>query len=621
MDFGIDKIRYKGLALFVLHTVETMCRTFTLVRENVKSLPFLLIALGFASTFNVGGAGYYVDFASGNDNNNGASAAAPWMHCPGDKSALGISAATVLKSGDTVFFKGGVTYQNPQIYCPNGSLVCTGSVASISLAGVLTDANANFSNSGVQSGDLLYIYNGVTNGAFVDTCGIWIVTNITSSTLAVQGFDAVPDLKHELTYFVCRPITFTTNANFGSGPAILDGGMARPFFFEYGNYNRYSGITFQNGYDPGANGCNTLLSSAIIYENSGQVWRGLVIDNCTFSNVWSTMAIDTDLIWSVFQHNYCVNYGQFGSVGGQYALNQFNTYTNGTGGCNSSGAYSIIRFNTIIHMTDHCGYHADCIGPMFSTAAHPGGNVFGWIYGNWCEDATQGIFLTYNNGGTYGWTIANNVVVGTFGNAGIGPGGAGINMDSCPGARIWNNIIIGTNGAIGWISGFILGENDAIGTNAIGVSVKNNIFYNASGAYPMGTIHLYSTATNGFVSEGNVFYQPNFSTAAVFALDNNGTKTSLTFNQWQAAGFDKAGYSSTANPMILQPVGLYPSDFDLLMATNSSALASPYSLPVNLRDAAKVLRVSGAAWDRGPYQTIRTLHLSQPLGGLRIVPQ
>jgi hypothetical protein len=73
--------------------------------------------------------------------------------------------------------------------------------------------------------------------------------------------------------------------------------------------------------------------------------------------------------------------------------------------------------------------------------------------------------------------------------------------------------------------------------------------------------------------------------------------------------------------MILQPVGRFPSDFNLLMATNSPALASPFSLPVNLRDAARVIRTAGAAWDRGPYQTIRTLHLNQPLGGLRVVPQ
>src|SRR5258708_17617168 len=108
MDFDINKIRYDRLALFVLHTVETMCRTLAIAREKLKALPLLLIVLGFASTLNVVGANYYIDFASGSDNNNGTSAATPWVHCPGDKAALGISAATALKPGDKVFFKGGV---------------------------------------------------------------------------------------------------------------------------------------------------------------------------------------------------------------------------------------------------------------------------------------------------------------------------------------------------------------------------------------------------------------------------------------------------------------------------------------------------------------------------------
>jgi hypothetical protein len=53
---------------------------------------------------------YYVDFAGGNDRNEGTSAAAAWQHSPGDGNAAAEAAAANLAAGDTVLFKGGVTY-------------------------------------------------------------------------------------------------------------------------------------------------------------------------------------------------------------------------------------------------------------------------------------------------------------------------------------------------------------------------------------------------------------------------------------------------------------------------------------------------------------------------------
>lgn len=553
-------------------------------------------------------ASYYVDFAGGADANPG-SLASPFKHCPGDANATGTAAGTALHGGDAVYFKGGVSYAvSADITVPSGLLICqstniSGGTASIDATGLLTDSTRNFSSSNIQTGDLLYVFNGSTNGAWLESCGIWGVSNVTAHTLAVSNFNGIADANPELTYVVMRPITFTTNAAFGSGPAILDGAATAFRYFIYGDYNRFSGLTFQNGYDPGAHGCTNNLNQAILYENSGSTWHGLLIDNCLFTNIWSTFAIDRDLIWSVFQNNTCQNYGQFGCLGGQFPLTQNNYFTNGTGGCNSSGAYSVIRFNTIVHMNDHCGYHADCIGPMFSTSANPGGNVYGWIYGNWCEDATQGIFLTYNNGGTYGWTVANNVLVGLRGESGTGPGGVAINMDSCPQARIWNNVMIGTNAAFGWINGLILGENDPIGTNATGVSFKNNILYSGSLTTPMGAVHIYTSAFSGFVSEGNYNYQPNFGGSTIYATDDNhGNQTNLTFAQWQAVGYDNAGHSANGvNPNFVQPNGVYPAGFDLRL---TAPIGGWYGLPVAQNDFGKTLMAANALRLIGVYGAV-----------------
>ena len=68
---------------------------------------FVFFAMGVSNAFS---SAYYVDFASGNDSNEGTSTAAPWVHCPGDPKAAGYPAGVTLSPGDKVFFKGGVQY-------------------------------------------------------------------------------------------------------------------------------------------------------------------------------------------------------------------------------------------------------------------------------------------------------------------------------------------------------------------------------------------------------------------------------------------------------------------------------------------------------------------------------
>ncbi|HZZ69894.1 MAG TPA: right-handed parallel beta-helix repeat-containing protein [Phenylobacterium sp.] len=63
--------------------------------------------------------GYYVNFASGNDNADGRSAATAWRHAPGDPSATGVPAARKLAGGDAVYFAPGVRYRGGLIL--NGS--------------------------------------------------------------------------------------------------------------------------------------------------------------------------------------------------------------------------------------------------------------------------------------------------------------------------------------------------------------------------------------------------------------------------------------------------------------------------------------------------------------------
>ena len=71
----------------------------------------IFLSILFSGTIAAWGSTYYVDFSSGVNTNTGLSASSAWKNCPGDNGASGVAAATSLKAGDKVLFRGGVTYK------------------------------------------------------------------------------------------------------------------------------------------------------------------------------------------------------------------------------------------------------------------------------------------------------------------------------------------------------------------------------------------------------------------------------------------------------------------------------------------------------------------------------
>src|SRR5688572_10774362 len=73
-----------------------------------------LVLIGFvllaAVTARLSATVYYVDYVNGNDANSGTNQKVPWKHCPGDPAATGLPAGARIEPGDTVLFRGGVTY-------------------------------------------------------------------------------------------------------------------------------------------------------------------------------------------------------------------------------------------------------------------------------------------------------------------------------------------------------------------------------------------------------------------------------------------------------------------------------------------------------------------------------
>ena len=73
--------------------------------RTLSLLPLLAVCASGLSA-----ATYWIDYAAGRDTATGTTAGSAWQHCPGDPAATGGPAAAILAPGDTVVFKGGVSY-------------------------------------------------------------------------------------------------------------------------------------------------------------------------------------------------------------------------------------------------------------------------------------------------------------------------------------------------------------------------------------------------------------------------------------------------------------------------------------------------------------------------------
>ena len=64
---------------------------------------------------------YYVDYATGNDNNDGLTKTSAFKHSPGDPSATGLVSGINLQAGDVVQFRGGIEYKGQVLLSSNGN--------------------------------------------------------------------------------------------------------------------------------------------------------------------------------------------------------------------------------------------------------------------------------------------------------------------------------------------------------------------------------------------------------------------------------------------------------------------------------------------------------------------
>lgn len=70
----------------------------------------VIVVFGALSANHALATTYYIDFGNGDDTADGRAPARAWKHAPGDENAAGEPKALTLAPGDTLLFKGGVTY-------------------------------------------------------------------------------------------------------------------------------------------------------------------------------------------------------------------------------------------------------------------------------------------------------------------------------------------------------------------------------------------------------------------------------------------------------------------------------------------------------------------------------
>jgi hypothetical protein len=177
-------------------------------KRNLLRLVLPILLWTFLAAGNVLAATYYVDFASGADTNAGTSTTAPWKHAPGMTGCSNTCSSTTLSGGDTLTFKGGVTWTSsfPWNLKGGSSSAITYTTDHTWFAGTsyaqptFDDGHADPGANGMISAsnvgfitvnDLQFVNCGTAEVANSDKCLVWENTHditITNSTFATESW-------------------------------------------------------------------------------------------------------------------------------------------------------------------------------------------------------------------------------------------------------------------------------------------------------------------------------------------------------------------------------------------------------------------------------------------------
>ena len=530
----------------------------------MKRASIFIITLFAAS--RILAATYYVDFVGGNNASAGTSTGAAWKHCPGDPNATSTAASATLSAGDTVIFKGGVTYNvgsNSRI-----ALSWDGSSGSP----ITYDGN---SAGTWGTGKAIISNNHGTGGSGAAAFGVGSTTRVflTFKNFSIYGIGGASSLPTDMGSAVA--------ANVGKGITFFSG--------------TYNNITVQDcdfaelGYYFNEKPMNAASIDGFGLYFSGTL-KSILVTNCIFKRTHTGVA---------FYYT--------GSVNTNLTVANCEFYDSFVWGVDIAPTASSagIDYLTIRNSSFHDYWQ------------HDEGTWTG--YDEWPH--TDGIFFRSDYSGiTYG---TNNNIHGNafYSTNGTGKGTADIYITEGPSVNIYNNTLAWSKkGRIVYLNNsfnpsnpqvvnifnnsFVVTYNSAIsiegpGWNGLTAQVKNNAFYDTQTGSGNNFL-IYISTTNsllGVLFDYNIY--KSFNTGSKYIYYNGGEHDVASINasskKWETNGI-------SSDPLYVNlGSASAPLSADLRLQSSSPAIDEGLDLSAYFTTD-KAGNARGATWDLGAYE-------------------
>jgi len=552
---------------------------------------------------SAGAATYYVDYSAGSDSNAGTSTGVAWQHCPGDANASGTASSAVLNPGDTVYFKGGVSY----VLVGSGITVAPGTAGSP------------------------VTYDGNSTGTW--GTGMAVITDNNSAN-SITAFRSSSSFIANASF---KGFRFT---NIGGGPLPPDLGSAIPAKPGYGISALEMTNVFVSGCYFGQIGYyqqlapigNSSLLGDAIECNAG--CSGLTITNCEFTQIRDPIQLSggnvvnttiakcnfhDQMEWAITVLHTTTSYRSNLYIFSCTFSNTDQYYT----GTNAGGlwtAYGDGPHENAIMMfgAEGCGGNCALDRPIgdtnvfiynnyfVNTLGHPGGSTCFWFQDGTSADIYNNVFnnATANNEISVSEPATNTAFhVGIYNNTIYG---------GAPHINVGGTVAYG----MGWLVGSNFDVKVVVENNLVSsLDIGNNNYFDILAQCTTNTL---TTFTN------NVLFNYNF-----YKSDQVMEGGVMVFGLWSQAGtyitppsspaiFGWDRNSLTGSPLFVQASTNNIAANNLALQSNSPAIGAGINLTsLNLpglnADCTGVGRPATGNWVVGAYQT--TTNASNGSGG------
>jgi hypothetical protein len=426
---------------------------------------FLLQAVASATT-------YYIDYASGNDSNNGTSKTTPWQHMPGMQGCTANCAKATPTAGDSIILKGGVTWPNA--------------------AFPITWAWSGSSGSPIYIGvDKTWYTGGSWSRPVFDSGGAVIAANPSqNSEVVIQSgaswitFDNIEFKGHYWTGTYGWTTNWTINAS-----SVTDGTVIQNCYFHGWTHAAYSSGTTPDSYAVimlGIYGThnavvNTTISNADGGSDSGVAVRSAyTVSGSTIHDVPNALLSGEVVIHDNDIYNITNDYDP---TSHENAIESWII--------NGMGVSSMYIYNNVIHDTAAAVYSGIVANPNFGLA----GTTSAYVFNNVLWNIGWGAQVSVDPTCTGPCTSPTNAQV-----------------------YLWNNTMYGSSTNIGCVR-VVNRSNGNIGV----LNVQNNHCMTNSGTFVNFDSGM---AANTYVNDNNLMMTTSTAATQGYATTNNFAPTS-----------------------------------------------------------------------------------------------